>query len=113
MFFMSQFPGALYKVYPYLLRNVDPSLPNQVWGMDITYIPLQNGWMYMVAIIDWHSRYIVDWGLSDSLYTDFVINTIRRALQKAKPDIINSDQGCQFTSEAYTGLLKENAIKSA
>ena len=100
-----------HKVYPYLLRDVDPSLPNQVWGMDITYIPLQNGWMYMVAIIDWHSRYIVAWELSDSLYTDFVINTIRRALQKAKPDIINSDQGCQFTSDAYTGLLKENAIK--
>ena len=100
-----------HKVYPYLLRNVEPSAPNQVWGIDITYIPLQRGWMYMVAVIDWYSRYIVDWELSDSLYTGFVIDTVQRALQKAKPDIINSDQGCQFTSDAYIGLLKENAVQ--
>lgn len=66
--------------------------------------------MYVVAVIDWYSRYIIDWDLSDSLCADFVVNTVQRALQKARPDIINSDQGCQFTSDAYTGLLKAYTV---
>ena len=93
-----------------LLPNVEPCTKPSV-GIDTTYIPLQKGWMYMVAVIDWYSRYIVDWELSDSLYTGVVIDTVQRALQKAKPDIINSDLGCQFTSDTYIGLLKENAVQ--
>ena len=89
------------QVYPYLLRNLTPSYPNHVWGTDITYIRLQKGWMYLVAILDWYSRYVVSWQLSDSLEMPFVLATVDRALAQATPTIINSDQGSHFTSPQF------------
>ncbi len=106
-----------HRVYPYLLRNLSITHPNHVWGdrlsrcrnnVDITYIRMKQGWMYLYAVIDWYSRYIVDWELDQSLEIGFVLETMRRALAKRKPAIINSDQGSHFTSPQYTDLLKEN-----
>lgn len=98
-------------IYPYLLRHLDINRPNQVWGTDITYIRMKNGFLYLVAFMDWFSRYVVSWELSDTLETDFVLKALHRALSLAVPDIVNSDQGSQFTSVDYTSLLKENGIK--
>lgn len=100
-----------HKVYPYLLRNVKPSHPNHVWGIDITYIRLKHGWMYLVAVIDWHSRYIVSWQLDQTLEMPFVLTAVKSALRQAKPEIWNSDQGSHFTSEHYTDLLKEAGVR--
>ncbi len=100
-----------HRIYPYLLRNLTITEPNQVWGIDITFGRLQRGWFYLVAVIDWYSRYVVDWEISSSLAVEFVMVMLNRALEKAKPQILNSDQGSQFTSEAYTALLKEAHIK--
>jgi putative transposase len=82
-----------------------------VWGTDITYIRMKSGFVYLVAFMDWFSRYVVSWELSDSLETDFVLKALRRALLTAVPEIANSDQGSQFTSLDYTALLKENGVK--
>jgi putative transposase len=100
-----------HKIYPYLLRNVTPSHPNHVWGIDITYIRLKHGWMYLVAVIDWYSRYIVSWQLDDTLEMPFVLTAVRSALRQAKPVIWNSDQGSHFTSDQYTNLLKEAGVQ--
>lgn len=100
-----------HKIYPYLLRNVTPSHPNHVWGIDITYIRLKHGWMYLVAVIDWYSRYIVSWQLDDTLEMPFVLTAVRSALHQAKPVIWNSDQGSHFTSDQYTSLLKEAGVQ--
>ena len=100
-----------HKIYPYLLRNVTPSCPNHVWGIDITYIRLKHGWMYLVAVIDWYSRFIVSWQLSDTLEMPFVLTAVRSALHQAKPVIWNSDQGSHFTSDQYTDLLKEAEVQ--
>lgn len=94
-----------HRVYPYLLRGVKPSHPNHVWGIDITYIRLQKGWMYLVAVIDWYSRYVVSWELDQTLETAFVLKAARKALDQAKPDVFNSDQGSQFTSPEYIKLV--------
>jgi putative transposase len=107
-------PGKGHKKYPYLLRNMDIWLPNQVWAIDITYIPMSRGHMYLTAIIDWYSRYIVGWALSDTLETAPVIEAVRVAMRlHGVPAIINSDQGCQFTSEAYTDFLSEVRIRQS
>lgn len=98
-------------VYPYLLNNITPSYPNHVWGIDITYIRLRHGWMYLVAIIDLYSRYIVSWELSQTLEIDFVLIAVKRALSQGKPLIWNSDQGSHFTSPQYIELLKEANIQ--
>jgi len=98
-------------IYPYLLRNVAIERPNQVWGTDITYIRLRNGFLYLVAFMDWYSRYVLSWELSDTLETEFVLAALRRALSIAIPEIVNSDQGSQYTSLDYTALLKENSVK--
>lgn len=95
-----------HQVYPYLLRHTTSQYPNHIWGIDITYIRLQGGWMYLVAILDWYSRYIVAWELDDSLELPFVLSAVDRALEQAKPVIWNSDQGSHFTSPQYTGRLK-------
>lgn len=95
-----------HKVYPYLLRRLTIDHPNQVWGVDITYIRLRNSFVYLYAILDWYSRYVIDWELSDSLDSDFCVRCLRRALKIARPEIENSDQGCQFTSEAYLNELR-------
>jgi putative transposase len=99
-------------VYPYLLNNITASYPNHVWGIDITYIRLRHGWMYLVAIIDLYSRYIISWELSQTLEIDFVLSAVQRALsQGIKPLIWNSDQGSHFTSPKYIELLKEVSVQ--
>ena len=96
-----------HRVYPYLLKGVAIKRSNQVWGIDITYIRLLAGWLYLVAILDWHSRFVIKWELSDTLEMGFVLETVGAAFEVAVPEIFNSDQGSHFTSEAYLGLLKE------
>jgi putative transposase len=96
--------------YPYLLKNLSIKSPNEVWGTDITYIPTNFGYLYLVAVLDLFSRYVVSWCLSDSLETDFCIHAVEKALEKGRPKILNSDQGCQYTSKAYIELLKKNDI---
>jgi len=99
-------------VYPYLLRGLHIDHPNQVWSIDITYCRLKHGFMYMAAIIDWYSRYIVGYALSNTLEKTFIIDAIQKAIkQYGTPEIINSDQGAQFTSEEYLHLLQEKQIK--
>lgn len=90
-----------HKIYPYLLRHVTASYPDHVWGVDITYIRLQKGWMYLVAILDWYSRFVVSWALDQTLEMSFVLDAVDRALQQGRPEIINSDQGSHFTSPQY------------
>ena len=107
-------PSKQHKKFPYLLRNKDIWLPNQVWAIDITYISIRHTHMYLTAIIDWHSRFIVGWALSDTLEAAPVVEAVRKAIAKyGAPAIINSDQGSQFTSEDYTGLLREHKIKQS
>jgi putative transposase len=97
---------AKYK-FPYLLRNLQITKNNQAWGIDISYIPMKNGFMYLCAIIDHHSRYLVGWSLSNTMDTDFVLETVRKAIKEnGKPEIINSDQGSQFTSDEYVKYIK-------
>ena len=98
-------------VYPYLLRNVAIDHPNQVWGTDITYIRMKKDFLYLVAYMDWYSRYVLAWELSDTLEVDFVLKALRQALLIATPEIANSDQGSQYTSKDYTELLLGNNIK--
>lgn len=94
-------PASGHQIYPYLLRNVTASYPNHVWGIDITYIRLQQGWMYLVAILDWYSRFVVSWALDQTLELPFVLDAVDHALAQARPEIINSDQGSHFTSPQY------------
>ena len=101
------------QVVPYLLRNAVIDAPNQAWSIDITYIPMKRGFLYLTAIIDWYSRCIVGWELDDTLDTRACIEACKKALQIAKPIIINSDQGCQFTSIEYKNYLKENRIRQS
>jgi len=100
-----------HKIYPYLLRKVTASHPNHMWGIDITYLRLKHGWMYLVAVIDWYSRYILSWQLDQTLEMSFVLTAVKSALSQAKPEIWNSDQGSHFTSEQYTDLLKEAGVR--
>lgn len=94
------------QVYPYLLRDLAITTPNQVWGIDITYIRLRHGWMYLVAMLDWYSRYVVSWELDQTLEIEFVLVAVQRALALAQPGIVNSDQGSHFTSQQYLGLIQ-------
>lgn len=98
-------------VYPYLLRDVIITRPNQVWSMDITYIRLGKGFVYLVAVIDWHSRYVIAWRLSNTLTADFCVECLDEALEYGKPEIFNTDQGCQFTSEEFTSVLLNRGIQ--
>jgi putative transposase len=100
-----------HEVFPYLLHNVAITQPNQVWGIDITYIRLTGGWLYLVAILDWFSRYVISWELDQTLEIPFVLRTVDDALEKAKPEIWNSDQGSQFTSPKYTHRLRDADIQ--
>jgi len=103
-----------HRIYPYLLRNKAIFLPNQVWAVDITYIKLKHGHMYLTAIIDWYSRFIVGWELSDTLDAAPVLQAVRRAIEKhGMPAIINSDQGSQFTSADYTAFLAGQGIRQS
>lgn len=103
-------PHPEHRVYPYLLRNVPITKVNQVWSADITYIRLQQGWMYLVAVIDWFSRYVLAWEVSNTLDTDFCLSALERALKQGTPSIFNTDQGAQFTSDAFTDRLKQAEI---
>jgi putative transposase len=100
-----------HKVYPYLLRNLEITHPDQVWGIDITYIRLQKGWMYLVAIMDWYSRYVVGWEMDLTLEISFVLDVVKRSLARSRPEIMNSDQGSQFTSPQYIELLKNAGVQ--
>lgn len=98
-------------VYPYLLRGVTASAANHVWGIDITYIRLAHGWLYLVAVLDWYSRYVVSWELDQTLQMGFVLAATRQALEQARPCIWNSDQGSHFTSPQYTSLLAAAGVR--
>jgi putative transposase len=104
-------PRVVNKIYPYLLRGLKISRPNQVWAADITYIPMRKGFLYLVAIMDWHSRHILAWRLSNTLESDFCVEALKEALQKGCPEIFNTDQGSQFTSPEFTGILENRGIK--
>jgi len=104
-------PGKDHKIYPYLLRDLVIDRPNQVWATDISYIPMAKGFVYLVAVIDWYSRKVLSWRLSNSMDTDFCVDALEEALGRyGCPDIFNTDQGAQFTSEAFTDVLKEAGI---
>jgi putative transposase len=95
-----------HSVYPYLLRDLVIDRANQVWSTDITYIRLRGGFLYLVAVIDWHSRYVVSWELSNTLDADFCVSALQRALRAGRPEIFNSDQGCQFTCKDFIQVLQ-------
>lgn len=99
-----------HKIYPYLLRNVSIDQVGQVWSADITYIPMQSGFMYLAAVIDWYSRYVLAWELSNSMESLFCVDALKQALTQGHPEIFNTDQGAQFTSEAFTGVLLDKNI---
>lgn len=100
-----------HKIYPYLLKDIKIDNPNFVWSIDITYIQLRGGFLYLVAIIDWYSRYVLSWRLSNTLDVSFCLEALEEALDKGTPIIFNSDQGSQFTSKEFTQLLLDKGIK--
>ncbi len=104
-------PAPDHKVYPYLLKGLEINSVNQVWTADITYIPMARGFLYLVAIMDWHSRYVLAWQLSNTMEVDFCVEALAEALSKGKPAIFNTDQGSQFTSAAFTRMLLEQGIQ--
>jgi putative transposase len=105
-------PAPGHRIYPYLLRDLSVVRPNQVWAMDITYIPMARGFIYLAAVVDWFSRRVLAWKLSITMETSFCIEALEEALcANEKPEIFNTDQGSQFTSEAFTGRLKEEGIR--
>jgi putative transposase len=101
-----------HKVYPYLLRHMTIERPNQVWAADITYVPMNRGFMYLVVIMDWYSRKILSWRVSNTMDADFCVEALQEALSRyGRPDIFNTDQGSQFTSKDFTGVLKEHDVE--
>ena len=103
---------AAHPIYPYLLRNLSIERPNHVWATDITYIPMRRGFVYLVAIVDWYSRRILAWRLSNTLTTDFCLEALQEAITRyGRPEIFNTDQGSQFTSAEFTGILKAHDIR--
>jgi putative transposase len=104
-------PHPQHKVYPYLLRGLTINRPNQVWATDITFIPMARGYMYLVAIMDWHSRKVLSWRISNTLETAFCVQALEEALSRyGRPEIFNTDQGSQFTSNAFTKVLEDNHV---
>ncbi len=104
-------PHPEHRIYPYLLRHLDVEQANQVWCSDITYIPMMRGFLYLVAVMDWYSRYVLSWGLSNSLEAGFCVEALERALRRGSPGIFNTDQGAQFTSEAFTQRLRAEGVR--
>lgn len=100
-----------HRIYPYLLRDVEILRPDHVWSTDITYIPLRGGYLYLTAVMDWHSRFVLSWRLSNTLDVGFCLEALEEALSRSKPEIFNTDQGVQFTSEAFTSRLLANAVR--
>jgi putative transposase len=103
--------GAGHKVYPYLLRNVAIERADQVWSTDITYIPMPTGFMYLTAVMDWHSRFVLSWRLSNTLDVEFCLEALDEALSRGRPEVFNTDQGVQFTSASYTSRLEAAGAK--
>jgi putative transposase len=104
-------PEPGHKIYPYLLRGVEVTQPNQVWAMDITYIPMERGFVYLAVVLDWFSRRVLSWSVSITMEAAFCVETLEDALARhGKPDIFNTDQGSQFTGAAFTGVLIKNGI---
>ncbi len=104
-------PAPEQRVYPYLLRNVRITRPNQVWAADITYLPMARGFLYLVAVMDWHSRYVVSWRLSNTLEAGFCAAALEEALTKGQPEVFNTDQGSQFTSLEFTEVLQDRGVR--
>jgi putative transposase len=104
-------PSAGHRIYPYLLSGISVVRPNQVWAADITYIPMAQGFLYLVAIMDVYSRYVLSWRLSNTLDATFCVEALQEALTKGHPDIFNTDQGAQFTGDAFTGLLEQHGVR--
>ncbi len=104
-------PAPEQRVYPYLLRNVRITRPNQVWAADITYLPMARGFLYLVAVMDWHSRYVVAWRLSNTLEAGFCAAALEEALAKGQPEVFNTDQGSQFTSLEFTQVLQDRGVR--
>ena len=102
--------GKGHKIYPYLLRGLPITRPDQVWSADITYVPLRRGFLYLVAVLDWYSRHVISWRLSNSLDSDFCVEALEEALAGGRPEIFNTDQGVQFTSQAFTGRLASAGV---
>lgn len=103
--------GIAHVVYPYLLRDVEASKPNQIWSADITYIRLLHGFVYLVAVLDWYSRYVLAWAVSTTMESDFCVGALDWALEHEKPEIFNTDQGPQFTAAVFTRRLVEHGIR--
>jgi putative transposase len=103
-------PGQGHRVYPYLLRGVEIGRPDQVWSTDITYVPMKHGFMYLAAIIDWYSRYVIAWRLSNTLDGSFCLEMLEEALSLGKPEVFNTDQGVQFTALAWTSRLERAGV---
>jgi len=103
-------PGEMHKVYPYLLNGVAVTRVNQVWSTDITYIRMAGGFVYLVAVMDWYSRFVLSWALSVTMEMDFCLAALKQALRRGRPEIFNSDQGSQFTSPKFTGELENRGI---
>ena len=105
-------PAPGHKIHPYLLRGLTVDQPDQVWAMDITYIPMKRGFIYLAAVIDWHTRRVLAWRVSISMEVDFCLEAVEEAMARhGKPGIFNTDQGSQFTSAAFTGLLADNGVR--
>jgi putative transposase len=104
-------PAPEHQIYPYLLRNITAEHPNHIWGIDITYIRMAHGWLYLTAVLDWYSRYVISWTLSQTLEMDFVLAAVDKALFQARPEIWNSDQGSHFTSPKYLERLQHEEIQ--
>ena len=104
-------PHPEHTIHPYLLRGMEIRGPNEVWSADITYVPMRRGFLYLVAVMDWFSRYVIAWNVSNSLETAFCVEALKCALKKGQPGIFNTDQGSQFTSEEFTGTLAQAGIR--
>ena len=104
-------PAPEHRVYPYLLEKIRVTRPNQAWAADITYLPMARGFLYLVAIMDWHSRYVVAWRLSNTLEADFCVDALKEALGQGQPEVFNTDQGSQFTSLEFTQVLRDHGVK--
>ncbi len=104
-------PSVEHKKYPYLLKGLDIDHPNQVWASDISYIPMRKGFVYVVAVMDWYSRFVLSWSLSNTLDSDFCVQALNEALKRGSPEIFNTDQGSQFTDKDFVGCLLDHDIK--
>ena len=104
-------PAPQSRVYPYLLGRAKITRPNQVWAADITYLPMARGFLYLVAVMDWHSRYVVSWRLSNTLEAGFCIEALSEGMDRGRPEVFNTDQGSQFTSQEFTQVLQDHGVK--